>query len=303
MTDDLRSLYLDLMARCLLGLIYEDPAQDPWSAPKFDLEKRMRGADWPLRAHSMIGMARMANLRAAAEHALENNIPGDFIETGIWRGGACIFLRAILQAYRVTDRIVWAADSFEGLPPPDAKHYPDDADDRHHTFSQLAVSLEEVQANFARYGLLDAQVKFLKGWFKDTLPRAPMQRLALLRLDGDMYQSTIEALQALYGKVSPGGIIIVDDYRAVWGCQKAVHDFRDANRIGDRIHAIDAHAVYWIKDGGDRTLAAAIGATPMPVDQTGPVPMGDRATRRNERCHCGSGLRFKHCHGAIRSAD
>ena len=89
------------------------------------------------------------------------------------------------------------ADSFEGLPPPDAGQYPADAGDQHHTFEPLAVSLEQVQANFAEYGLLDDQVTFLEGWFKDTLPTAPIERLAVLRLDGDMYESTMDALDAL----------------------------------------------------------------------------------------------------------
>jgi hypothetical protein len=245
--DDSRDLYIDLMERCLLGLIYEDPAQDPWSAPVFDKEKRNRGLDWPLRAHSMIGKLRMDNLRAAVEHIIKRNIPGDFIETGAWRGGACIFMRSILKAYAVTDRIVWVADSFQGLPAPNPEKYPADAGDRHHTIPQLAVSLEEVQGNFAKYGLLDEQVKFLVGWFKDTLPAAPIERVALLRLDGDIYESTMDALGSLYRKVSPGGVIIVDDYGAIPACREAIRDFREANRISDSIQPIDGLGVYWVK--------------------------------------------------------
>lgn len=241
------ALFLDLISRCLLGLIYEDPAQDPWSAPSFDARKRERGLDWPLKAHSMIGQMRMGNLRAAVEHVLKNRIPGDLIETGVWRGGACILMRAVLKAYDVTDRIVWVADSFEGLPQPDESRYPADAGDRHHTFAPLAVSVDDVKANFSRYGLLDSQVRFLEGWFKDTLPIAPIKRLALLRLDGDMYQSTIEALEALYHKVSPGGVIIVDDYGALQGCRQAVHDFRGVQNVTAPIQDIDGIGVYWLK--------------------------------------------------------
>jgi O-methyltransferase/8-demethyl-8-(2,3-dimethoxy-alpha-L-rhamnosyl)tetracenomycin-C 4'-O-methyltransferase len=243
---DCRKLYLDLMQGCLLGLIYRDPAQDPWSSG-FDLDKRMLGRDWPLQAHSMIGNARMTNLRAVAEHLITHDVPGDFIETGIWRGGACIMMRAVLSAYGVTDRIVWCADSFEGLPPPDAEHYPADAGDQHHTYAPLAVSLDEVKSNFERYGLLDEQVKFLKGWFKDTLPSAPIDKLALLRLDGDMYESTMDALNALYDKVAPGGAIIVDDYGAVEGCRRAVADFLGARSIRANIANIDGIGAWWVK--------------------------------------------------------
>ena len=244
---DNRSRYLDLMERCLLGLIHEDPPQDPWSGERFDLERRTRGRDWPLRAHSMIGKLRMDNLRTAIEGILAKSVPGDFIETGVWRGGACIFMRAILAAYEVRDRIVWCADSFEGLPVPNADRYPSDAGDSHHTFEPLAVSLDEVKSNFERYGLLDAQVRFLKGWFRDTLSTAPIDRLALLRLDGDMYESTIDALQALYAKVSIGGVVIVDDYGAVPACRQAVTDFRADRSIDEPIVDIDGIGAWWLK--------------------------------------------------------
>jgi macrocin-O-methyltransferase TylF-like protien len=243
---DPRALYLDLMQKCLLNTIYEDPAQDPWSAKTFDPAKRAGGLDWPSLAHTMIGQHRMANVRQAVETVVEEGVPGDLIETGVWRGGACIFMRAILQAYGIRDRRVFVADSFAGLPPPDAQRYPADAGDPHHTYTPLAVPMEQVQANFAKYDLLDEQVVFLKGWFKDTLPQAPIERLAVLRLDGDMYESTMDALSALYDKVSPGGFIIVDDY-ALAGCKQAVHDFRTARGAEEPMIAIDSISVYWRK--------------------------------------------------------
>lgn len=240
-------LYLDLMEDCLLGLIYEDPAMDPWSPKTFDFNLRSVGRDWPSQAHSMIGKARMANLRSAILHVLEHKIPGDFIETGVWRGGACIYMRAILKALAVNDRTVWVADSFEGLPEPNPERYAADAGDKHHQFYQLVISLEEVQANFAKYRLLDGQVKFLQGWFKDTLPTAPIEKLAVLRLDGDMYESTWDAMSALYNKVSPGGVIIVDDYGGIPACKKAVEDYRATHGITADIHNVDGIGAYWIK--------------------------------------------------------
>ncbi|MBI4911747.1 MAG: class I SAM-dependent methyltransferase [Acidobacteria bacterium] len=242
-----RTLYLDLMERCLLNLIYEDAPQDPWSGGVFDPALRAGGRDWPSVAHTMIGQKRMANLRELAERVLAEGVPGDFIETGVWRGGACIYLRAILEAHGVRDRRVFVADSFEGLPKPDPERYPADRGDQHHTFTPLAVSLEQVRSNFAKYGLLDGQVVFLKGWFKDTLPRAPIQSLSILRLDGDMYESTMDGLKNLYAKVSPGGFVIVDDYGAVAACKRAISDFRAAEGIADPIQEIDGIGVYWRK--------------------------------------------------------
>lgn len=241
---DTRTLYLDLIESCLLNTIYEDPSQDPWSAGVYDAQKREEGVEWPSLAHTMIGRKRMTNLRAVVETALADGVTGDFIETGVWRGGACIYMRAILKAHGVTDRTVYVADSFEGLPPPDPEKYPADAGDRHFTYDALAISREQVQANFEKYGLLDEQVVFLKGWFKDTLPGLAAERLAVVRLDGDMYESTMDGLVNLYPKLSPGGFLVIDDF-ALPGCQQAIADYRAEHNIQESIFAIDTMAAYW----------------------------------------------------------
>ena len=213
---------------------------------EFRADLREVGRDWPVDAESMVGLKRMANIRHCVETVLEDDVPGDLIETGVWRGGSCIYMRAILGAHGAEGRTVWVADSFAGLPEPDPA-FPDDAADVHHTFGELAISVDEVKDNFRRYGLLDDQVQFLVGWFADTLPTAPIERLAVLRLDGDMYSSTIDALDALYDKVSPGGFVIVDDYGAVPACAKAVEDFRSARGIEDPIEIVDWAGAFWRK--------------------------------------------------------
>ena len=195
-----KDLYLDLMKRCLMNWIYRD-AEAPYKLPY----------DWPAFAHTMIGLERLNNLQFCVEDVIGKGVPGDLIETGVWRGGATIFMRAILKAHGVTDRRVWVADSFEGLPRADTERYPVDASGpRWHLADRLAISLEEVQGNFERYGLLDDQVRFLKGWFRDTLHTVPDPQWAVIRLDGDMYGSTMEALTALYPNLAPGGCVIVD---------------------------------------------------------------------------------------------
>jgi O-methyltransferase len=250
---DLRDRYLGLLRDSLVGLIHEDPelAQVPGEARSvgFDRARRIEGRDWPSTAMSMIGAKRMLQLQRAAQFVIERGIPGDFVETGVWRGGACILMRGVLAAYGVTDRKVWVADSFAGLPPPDPLSYPHDAGMTWHRFRQLAVSLESVRSNFERYGLLDGQVAFLKGWFRDTLPNAPIERLAILRLDGDLYESTMQALAALYPKLSPGGFAIVDDYGVIPSCSAAVTDFRRERGIVAPIYRIDESGVYWQRDG------------------------------------------------------
>lgn len=208
---------------------------------------REKGRDWPDDAESMIGLKRMENVQACVTDVIKKGVPGDLIETGVWRGGAAIFMRAILAAYQDPSRVVWAADSFAGLPRPDAK-YEADRGDFHHTFEMLAVSLEEVQDNFRRYGLLDDRVKFLKGWFKDTLPTAPIGALAVARLDGDMYESTMDALVSLYPKLSVGGYLIVDDYGNIPACKKAVEDYRREQGIVEPVVDIDGWGAYWRRE-------------------------------------------------------
>jgi O-methyltransferase len=238
---------LTLLQNCLSGSIYEDPPLQASGAKVFDPNIRKYGWDWPSVAHTMIGEKRLANVRELAENVLGTGIEGDFIETGVWRGGACILMRGVLDAWGDTKRVVWLADSFEGLPPPDADKYPADLGDKFYTYPELSVSLEQVKLNFEKYGLLDERVKFLKGWFKDTLHTAPIEKLAILRLDGDMYESTMDALTALYDRVSDGGYIIVDDYHVVEGCKKAIHDFLSSRNLSPKLIEIDGVGVYWKK--------------------------------------------------------
>lgn len=251
-SEDLcRTLYLELLKKSLLGLTYEDGSKIAPAAigaqartTAHNAALRQVGGDWPLQAPTMIGMERINNLQHCVDRVIADDVPGDLIETGVWRGGSCIFMRGVLKSHGVTDRLVWVADSFEGLPAPNTEKYPQDAGLHLEQYKELAVSLEEVQRNFERYGLLDEQVRFLKGWFRDSLPGAPIEKLAVLRLDGDLYESTTDALTNLYDRLSPGGFVIVDDY-SIPACKQAVHDFRNQRGIDDPIEKIDWTGVFW----------------------------------------------------------
>ncbi len=245
-TDRLRAAYLDLMRDSLIGRLNEDPPLPASKVDGYKYDHREFGWDWPSQAPSMIGARRMNNVRSECERVLKAGVPGDFMETGVWRGGACIMMRAVLMAYGVTDRRVIAANSFAGFPPP-SPGVEADATFHLHTFSDFAVSLDQVKWAFARYGLLDEQVVFLEGLFKETLPLAPVERLAVLRLDGDMYESTMDGLVNLYRKLTIGGTLIADDY-FLFECQRrAVDEFRVAYRVVDPIIQIDDYGGYWIK--------------------------------------------------------
>lgn len=250
--SDTKALYLDLLKRALTNFIYQDRGQIDNETRPFDLRLRGEGMDWPVVAHTMIGIKRLDALHYCVEDVLDRGVPGDFIETGVWRGGACIFMRGVLKARGVTDRVVWVADSFAGLPPPDVERYPQDAGQDFSHRKELAIPLEEVQENFRRYGLLDEQVRFLKGWFRDTLPSAPVTRLAVLRLDGDLYESTIDALTHLYPRLEKGGYAIIDDYGSVEACKQATNDYRAAHDIEEPIITIDSSGAMWRKESKRR---------------------------------------------------
>ena len=245
---DPRALYLDLLEKVVCNWIYGDASHPSYGATGFDPARRESGRDLPVQAHSMIGLRRLQHLRWAAETVLAEGIVGDWLEAGAWRGGACILLRGVLEAHGVEGRRVYVADSFDGLPPPDPRFEKDLATlHAFHGRPELAVSLEAVRANFAMYGLLDDQVVFVPGFFKQTLPGLAVERLALLRLDGDLYASTYDTLAALYDKVSPGGFVICDDYGIVLDARRAVLDFRAARGIEATMTAIDGDGVFWRK--------------------------------------------------------
>lgn len=261
---DTRSAYLDLLRRNLTRYGSDELVPVGWQRfgralfntrnyllvrkRPFNEKARKLGLDWPADALTMIGMQRLTSLQHCVETVLEQDIPGDVVECGVWRGGASILMRAVLSAYGDEKRSVWLCDSFEGVPPPDIAHYEADKGiNLHRAAGVLAVPQEQVRSNFERYGLLDDRVRFIPGWFKDTLQGAPIDRISVLRLDGDLYESTIQALDALYPRLSSGGFCIIDDYHAIDACRQAVGDYRTAHGVTAEIEEIDGTGVLWRK--------------------------------------------------------
>lgn len=264
-------MYVELLKRALLGELATGPPVAE-ANPRFrgegrllsarrrvglppikrqvrDLAAMHEGRIFPPNDHaySMIGRPRMDNIDECAVAALADGIPGDFIETGVWRGGASILMKGILDAYGEDQRSVWVADSFEGVPAPDADKYPADAGHAFNEWDILTVTKAQVQAHFERFGLLDDRVRFLEGWFKDTLP--PLENVwALIRLDGDLYESTIDAITALYPSLSPGGFLLIDDYWSIPPCKAAITDYRSEHNITEPIVKVDWTGAYWRRE-------------------------------------------------------
>lgn len=273
---ELRRRYLDLLARALVNLIYPEnelrlvhlernrPRDDALEEQRFlrDIRyikaeaferlveaKRERSHDYRY-SHTMVGLRRLENLERCAVRVFAADVPGDFLEAGVCRGGASIFLRALQVAYGQSDRTTWVADSFEGLPPPlHSIDVEQGRDFSEHRQPWLAASLHAVKDNFRTYDLLSDQVRFLPGWFAESLPSSPVERLAILRVDADLYASTYDVLSALYDRVSPGGYVVIDEYSVFEACRRAVDDFLAERSIQPALRPIDREAVFWRKTG------------------------------------------------------
>jgi len=214
--SDLKDLYLDLLKKSILN-----------------------------EGISMLGEHKLDTLRYCTEDCLRNNIQGDIIETGVWKGGATIYLAGILKAHGNKDKKVFVADSFAGLPPPDAAKWPEDKGDTSYKRTDLAISAQDVKDNFRKFNLLSENIIFIKGFFEHSLQSADIQKLAILRLDGDMYGSTMTVLEQLYHKLEIGGYLILDDW-LISGARQALLDFRERLGIKEALYE-DFSGVFWKK--------------------------------------------------------
>lgn len=198
-------------------------------------------------ALSMCGDKTIHQLREALQTLEQEDIAGDYIEAGVWRGGLPIIMRAFLQQAGNTQRKVYLADSFQGLPTDVSDVRDKAANALLEPMAQLAVNRTQVEQAFEFFGLNDEQVEFVEGWFDQTLPAMEPTPLALVRLDGDYYESTRDAINALYPRLSVGGYLIIDDYNLPLGCKKAIKEYRREHGITDKIIKINKQAVYWRK--------------------------------------------------------
>jgi Macrocin-O-methyltransferase (TylF) len=243
--------YLELLKRVVTGNIYApEPDHDNEDVMQFVEEFKQHYFD--NHAHSMVPLKRLDHLQACVVDIVRREVPGDLIEAGVWRGGTSIFMKAVLEMEGARERRVWVADSFEGLPQVDPLLHPKEARAMEgktikQDYRNFAASLEEVKHNFSTYGLLDPQVHFVQGWFKDTLHGVPADQFAIVRLDGDLYDSTIDALTALYPRLSAGGYLIIDDYADdLWTeCRRAVDEYRREQQIQDPLRSVDCKCAYW----------------------------------------------------------
>jgi O-methyltransferase len=250
--DALRAAYLDLLKLCLCDLAGTSTVSVGAMADGTVMSRELRGdglrlraagMDWPLQGLTMIGLGRLDDLQGCVESVVADGVDGDLVEAGAWRGGASILMRATLDALG-EERTVWVADSFAGFPEADA---PDDGSLDLGAFDFLAVPVEEVRASFARFGC-ERGVRFVPGFFEQTLPALAERRWAIVRLDADTYEATRQALRYLYPGLGVGGHLIVDDYGSFEGCRRAVDEFRAEHGIAEPIEVVDSTCARWRRE-------------------------------------------------------
>ena len=261
--ESLRSAYLELLKLCLCDLAgtstvsvgkWRDGSVSSRELTGEGLRLRAAGMDWPQHGLTMVGLNRLDDLQTCVESVVRDEVPGDLIEAGAWRGGASILMRATLNSLGAGGRTVHVADSFQGFPAGDEQGHLNVTD-------FLAVPLDEVRANFARFGLEDG-VRFVPGFFEETMSGLADGAWSIVRLDGDTFEATWLTLSALYPGLAPGGHLIVDDYAAMPECGRAVDAFREHHGITEPLEQVDWTCMRWRRESDAPISAEAPPAPP-----------------------------------------
>jgi O-methyltransferase len=179
------------------------------------------------KPYTMTGNQRQWTLLKALHYVDANGIDGDIVECGVWRGGNMMMLA---EASASSQRTLWLYDTFEGMPEAsdfDVNTLGQTGEDRRREDSEWCLaSRPEVESNFKRHGLMSDRIVFRQGMVEDTLKNEPLpERIAILRLDTDFYESTKIELELLYPLLAPGGVLIIDDYGLWQGSKKAVDEY------------------------------------------------------------------------------
>ena len=250
--------------KAVTGSLYHSRGIVPGSGPlenlivkPYNAKEIAEATYWPETGLTMVGTESLKKLQMVIDTVVHDGIEGDFLEAGVWRGGASIFAKGVIESLgEGRDRKVWVCDSFEGYP----KNTSNEDSEFYSTLLALIESEEKVRRNFNEYGLLDAQVRFVKGFFWETLPllrKLPFfSKIAVLHADGDMYESTMDILFNLYDRIPIGGFLIIDDYNPVKDpARRATEQFRTMHDITEPVYAVvydkdqeTYNKAYWRKE-------------------------------------------------------
>jgi O-methyltransferase/8-demethyl-8-(2,3-dimethoxy-alpha-L-rhamnosyl)tetracenomycin-C 4'-O-methyltransferase len=239
-----RQAYVDLIKRTITNYVYlggQDSPEQFRCVSHYDLAASKWKIDRLSKPMTLLTWNQLDLVEKAVIDVATNNVPGDLLEAGVWRGGVIMLMRALLDAHGIEDRNVVAADSFKGIPQ-NTRAVNDPVDQ---WADRWVASLDEVKEGIARFGLLDDRIEFLPGFFEDTLGALKGRTFSVIRLDSDSYDSVETSLEYLYPLVPRGGFIIIDDWHLP-GCRMAVTAYREQLGIRDPIHEHDGNA-FWVK--------------------------------------------------------
>ena len=249
-----KSAYLEMLKDFVSGVIYGKEEMSVWpslgnellSVVNFNQSNRVRGLDWTYLGSTMTGLERINNVQKLISQVVQDNVPGDYLEAGVWRGGSSVFARGVLRALNQGQRKSYVCDSFRGLPPGNKQLHPHDTNWDNTPY--LEVSEMDVATSFREASLLDENVIFVKGFFNDSLKPLAQKvgSMAILRLDSDLYESTVDILYHFYDKLSVGGYVIVDDWDG-FPSKVACEDFLAVHKVEPEFVRIDEISVYWQK--------------------------------------------------------
>jgi O-methyltransferase len=203
--------------------------------------------------YTLTKLDTIQSLIDSVKYLTKNNIEGDFIECGVWKGGSIMTMIKTLQELNVNDRNIFLYDTFTGMSKPTSEDIASNGRIASELFTGVpdddpgAISLEEVQRNVSSLNYDENKIHYIKGKVEDTLPKNTHEKIALLRLDTDWYESTKCELELLFPKLVKGGILIIDDYGDWDGSKKATKEYLKENGIKMMLHRLPGNERIAIK--------------------------------------------------------
>lgn len=197
-----------------------------------------------VRPYTMSSRLKLRSLKSLAELLNQNQVPGDFVECGTFKGGSA----AVISTALTSERKIWLFDSFEGLP--DVKEEVDGADSKDWV-GKCRAAEEDVLEALKTVGVSPEQYLIRKGWFQDTFKQTLPEQVALLHCDADWYDSVLLTLETFYDRIPPGGVVVLDDFGWWEGCREAFYDFCGKRNEKPLLERVDCDQAYWIKGKTD----------------------------------------------------
>ena len=238
-----------------------------YSVVSNDLQKRFSDIKeeefWEIynlcKDYTMTSVERMYSLYSSVNYVLENNIEGDFVECGVWRGGSSMLMAKMLKNRSISDRKIYLYDTYEGMSEPTKKDVSIAGDDAEKLMEKeknnkeesvwCLADLADVKQNMRKTGFAEESLVFVKGKVEDTLTNdLPMSKIAILRLDTDWYESTKHELNILYPILSQNGVLLIDDYGHWQGCRQAVDEYFQEHKINPLMSRVDYTGRVMIKN-------------------------------------------------------